>query len=235
MVTKTKRELISRLRNSLNEVSTDTHFTNRYLWNVLWSGIKTVIKQDADNARKLYNQAGLWQNICVKMKPVSPILCDCVNIPLDCVLYRSEYQLPKILESSYGFIYRFISSPDLSVKFTLVTPYDYDRKSKIKYNREKYAFIHNGYLWSPNAQFPVLTVSGIFEQDTKSLPEFNCDQLSEEQLGGKCNSILDTPSGVPDYLETSVIRIALEELGASKASPRDELPNQNETQRQVSP
>lgn len=231
----TKRELISRLRSSLNEVNADTHFTNRYLWSELWSAAKTVIKQDADYSRRLYNQAGLWQSICVKMEPVSPILCTCLAIPLDCVLYRSTYKLPKILESSFGFVYRFIASPDLSVKFTLVTPYDYDRKSKIKYNKEKYAFIHDGYLWSPNAQFPLLNLSGIFEDATLNLPEFNCDTPVDTTSDCNCNSLLDTSSGIPDYLETNIMRIALDTLGRSKQTAGDHLINQNENQKEVSP
>lgn len=228
----TKRELISRVRSSLNEVSGDTHFTNRYIWSALWTGIKTIIKQD-DRKRSVYQLSGVWQSICVKMEPVSPIMCTCLKLPLDCVLFRSTYKLPKILESSNGFVYRFISSPDMSIDFTLVTPYDYDKKSKIKYNKQKYAFLHDGYLWTPNAQFPLLLISGLFEDATVNLSHFNCDEIKDES--GGCGSILDTPAGCPDGSESNVIAIALQELGGSKQQSKDEHPNSNESQKQVSP
>lgn len=223
--------MISKVRNALNQVNADTQLTNRYLWSEIWSAAKVVIKQDADNYRKLYNQSGLWQSICVKMKPVSPIMCDCLDLPMDCVLYRSQWALPKILESAQGFVYRFISSPDLSVKFTLVTPYDYDRKSKVKYNREKYVFLHDGYLWAPNAQFPMLTVSGVFE-DYALKPEFNCDAAATTD--SQCASILDTPSGIPDYMEQSVMSIVLKVLYTSLQIQTDALPNANPTEKQIS-
>jgi hypothetical protein len=229
---KTKRELISRLRTSIKEVSADTKFTNRYLWNVIWSAIKLLVKQDADTNRKIYNQSGLWQSICVKMIPVSPILCDCLVLPMDCAVYRSEYRLPAILESANGFVYRFISTPDLSIKFTLVTPFQFDYKSKIRNNREKYVFIHDGYLWSPNSTFGMLILSGVFESDTSKITQFNCNKPVD---GGDCGSILDSEAGVPDYMDRDVIRVALEELGISRQLQADNLPNLNDTQKEVAP
>jgi len=223
-----RNDVISRLRNSIKEVNADTKYTNRYLWNVFWTNARLLLKRESDKER-LYNQSDIWTTICVQMQAVSPLLCDCLKLPMDCVVYRSTYKLPKITEGNYGRIYRFISSADLSTKLTLVTPYQYDLK-KTKYNKEKYVFFHDGYLWAPDTKWSNLIISAVFEEEITK--QFKCD--CEESTQDNCGSLLYLNASVPDFLIQPGIEMALKELGMSKQIPTDELGNTNANEKQIS-
>lgn len=225
----TRQEVIARLRNSIKEVNADTKYTNRYLWNVFWTNALILLKQESDKNR-LYNQAAIWETICVKMDKVSPLLCDCLKLPMDCVVYRSRFKVPKISEGYYGRIYRFISSADLSNKITLVTPYQYELKQS-KYNKEKYGFFHDGYFWTPNTKWSHIIISAIFEEEISK--EFKCD-CDDETTTDTCGSLLYLNASVPEYLIQPAIQMALQELGMSKTLPQDELPNSNTNEKQIS-
>jgi hypothetical protein len=224
----TRAEVISRLRNSLNEVTGDSRFSNRYLWNVFLTASKDLIKQDADRGR-IYSQANIWDTICIKMEPVSSSLCDCICFPGECTVYRSKDKLPKFVESTDGFIYRFIGTPDLSKTFTLVSPFQYSVKRDIKYNKEKYVFLHNGYVFTPSHTYPQLLISGIFEGDTNM---FKCD--GSEASVGHCYHALAQNISLNDYLVRTAIGMSLQELMGSKQIPKDELTNDNTNQKEIS-
>ncbi len=225
----TRREVVSRLRNTIKEITSDSKYSNRYLWNAFWTAARLLIKRDADNDRRIYKTSNIWKAICVGMEPVSPILCDCISIPLDCTIYKSTFKLPKILESSYGWLTRLISSPDNSRRITLVTPYEFQIKTQIRYNKELYAFAHEGYIWT-NAPFPKVIMSIIPDGNIKN---FSCsdDANSSE---GSCDSLMDTDTGVPDYLLDGSIKTALQEIGVFVSRPTDNVPNNSESQREQS-
>ncbi len=224
----TRKQIVSRLRNSIKEVGSDSPFTNRYLWNVFRTKSQILLKQESERSR-LYNQSDIWKTICVPMDSVSPILCTCLALPMDCVVYRSRFKLPLILEGAFGKLYRFISSPDLSIKMVLVTPYQYSLK-QTKYNREKYVFIHDGYLWAPNTSWPYILLSAIFEGEIGK--EFKCGDDTETTTD--CGSLLYVESGVPDWLVEPAIQMALQELGSSTQLVPDENPNTNPNEKQIS-
>lgn len=222
----TRSEVISRLRNSIKEVTSDSKFTNRYLWNVFWTKAQLLLQRESDRAR-LYNQSDVWQTICVKMDKVSPLLCDCLQLPMDCVVYRSRFKIPKIIEGTFGKLYRFISSADLSNFIILVTPYQYSLK-QTKYSKEKYAFIHDGYLWAPNTKWSHLIISAIFGEEINN--EFKCD--CDESTTDNCSSLLYLNAGLPEWLIDPAITMALQELGVPKQIPSDNLPNTNDNEKQ---
>lgn len=223
----TRSEVISRLRNSIKEVSSDSKFTNRYLWNVFWTNSQLLLQRESDRAR-LYNQSDIFETICIKMDKVSPLLCDCLSLPVDCVVYRSRFRLPKIIEGSFGKIYRFISSVDMSNFIILVTPYQYQLKAT-KYNTEKYAFIHDGYLFAPNTKWSNLIISALFAEEIPK--EFKCD--CEDSSTDSCGSLLYLGSSIPEWLVAPCIQMSLQELGVPKQIPQDELSNANSNEKQI--
>ena len=62
----------------------------------------------------------------------------------------------------------------------------------------------------------------MFEEDIPK--DFKCD---EEVTTGNCGSLLHLTCSLPDYLIQPAIQMSLQELGASKAVPADELDNAN--------
>lgn len=225
----TRRTIVSRLRGSIKEVAADTKYSNRYLWNVFFTASNKLFKEDADRGR-IYSQSNPWESICIEMEPVSSLFCNCIYLPYNCTVYRSKLKLPRIIESSTGFIYRLIATPDLSQQFTLTTPYLYSVKSKIKYNKEKYAFFYDGYLYTPDHTFPSLAIAGLFQEDTS---KFNCNNDCESD-SGTCGSGLNVSVSLNDYLIDACIKIALAEILPAVQKTQDEIANNNDTQKAVS-
>lgn len=216
----TRQEIVARLRNSIKEVNADTEYTNRYLWNVFWTNARTLLKQESDRGR-LYNQSDIWQTVCVLMDPVSPLLCDCIKVPMDCVVYRSRFKLPPAVEGNFGRLYQFLSSPDLSQKIIIVNPFQFSFKNT-KYNKEKYAFIHDDYLWT-KVSWPYLIFKFLPDGDIPK--EFECD--CEDTSNVECGSLLYKDVNLSNWLIQPAISMALTELGYSKQMVADELSNTN--------
>ena len=224
----TRGTIIARLRTALKEVTADSMYSNRALWNEFISTAKVLIKRDADNERKLYKTQEAWQKICISMEQVSPVLCGCLNLPVQNYIYRSMFKIPKLVESSTGALVQFISSVDNSTSLTLVTPSEFQIKTNLRYSGGKYAFLFDGYLWT-NTSYPKLLVSGIFEGDTSSFK--SCEE-SEGTLD--CYSLMDAPSGVPSYLEQPAITMVLSVLLPTLNKPTDNQVNSSESQREAS-
>lgn len=218
----TRRQLIGRVRNNLKEVTADTQFTNRYIWRTIWSVAKLVIERNARD-RRLYSNSSFWTTVCVDMEPVSPILCDCLSLPMDCVMYRSKDKIMSLLETTQGPLTRFISSADLSQRLLVTTPIQYEIKRSLRFKRENYVFFHNGYLWTSDVSWPKILISGI--PADSSVAE-SC--LTENE--GECISILDLDSAIPDFLEEDIIRNATQDLLTPKQIVKDETPNVNTSQ-----
>lgn len=217
-------QIVSRLRGAINEYNDDSNFSNRRLWNTFYTFANQMIKQDADNG-KLYNSPEIWKPICVEMEPVSSLYCDCVHLPYDCTVYRSRYKLPNIISGSNGPIYRWLSTIDLGRHFTMVTPYEYSQKSKIRYNKTRYAFIHNGYLYTPDHTYGFLSFSAMFDGD---ISEFLCDTTGIEiDTDNLCTTKFNEVVQIPTYIQDACIKAALSELLPSTQIPSDEVTNVN--------
>ncbi len=236
-------EVVARLRNSIKEVTDDSVYSNRYLWSTYLTALKQLIKQDSV-AGKIYATSDVWSPICVELEPVNSLYCNCFCLPYDKQVYRSTRKLPKFLESTDGIVYRWLATPDMSRTFVIVSPFQYQQKSKIKFNRERYAFLHDGYLYTPNHEFPLLSLSAFFEGDVS---DFQCEgqtstvpdpslptELVVETLG-ECAKMLYAKASIPDYLEDAAIKMARSELLPLTQVRTDEHPNANNVQRDVSP
>lgn len=226
--------IVSRIRGTIKETTDDSVYSNRTLWYTFFTYAKQLIKESADKGQ-IYDMSNIWETICIEMEPVSSLYCNCQFLPYDCIVYRSKLKLPVFMESGDGFIYRWIATPDLSQDFVLVTPYQYHNKSRIKYNREKYAFIHDGYLYTPKHTFPIISMSALFPE---SINDFLCGKSKDEldkSSNTTCNSRLDKKIQLPDHLEYAAIKMTLSELIPSIQIPFDENPNSNTNQKEVSP
>lgn len=213
----TNRELISRVRNTVKEHSVDSVLTNKHIYNMLLTNASLLIKREADK-KSIYMMSNIWQSLCLEMIPVSSITCTCIKFPTLCTIYRSKVKLPKFFELVSGFLYKSITSIDNSTSFTLTTPYQYEVKKKVKYNKEKYAFIEDGYLYTPNAEFPLVKIVGFFTELVK-------DCTSESK---NCSN-LGATFPCPDYLIQPVVDLTLRELGGFKQIPFDHIENKNTT------
>lgn len=232
-IMKTKGQLISTLRSRLKEVTADSMYPNRYLWSEIQSAFFVLLKRESYSKSTLYQMSELWQNICMPMVPVSSILCDCLTLKTPCVLYRSAFKIPKGSEDAEGITYRFLSSPDNSVHLTIVSPFTFQVKSNLRFNQGKYAFVHDGYLWT-NQSYPYLLFSAIFSDDISA---FKCSEqpvTDGNENKNKCKSRLDEVSSIPGHLELATLDLAFERIGRLVNKMTDNIVNSSESQREIS-
>lgn len=205
----TVNELIGIIRGTFKLYSDDRLLTDRYIFYTAWSTAKALMKADADKTKKIYNVSNIWKNEYLEMEEVSTIEDCYLDIPVTCTLYRSKNKLKRLVETANGWFYKQISSVDNTKFFYLVNAADFAVKTKIKYNKDNYVFVHNDYLYT-NIEWDVIKVSGIYE-DLRP-----CDP---------CESFYDLLFPLPSYLEEICISTVIQKLTIASGINPDEIAN----------
>lgn len=195
----TKGEAIYRLRSSIKEVSRDSRYSNRHLWNLLWTTAKKLMLRDKN---KLSNQ-NIFTRFEFKTEEVN-LLTSCV--PIDCNVCRIK--LPDTVESKEGLVYQYIGPPDFSKNFKVVSPQTFRTLLGTRNPSKYYGFIDSGYLYLSKC-YPC--VIGLMLTDEIT----GCSQL---------NSLAPIPGYVFDY----IIKEGIQELAPALTKPADIVANKND-------
>lgn len=204
-------EFISTIRNNLKLLSEDRIIYDRFIFFTGWSAAKTLMKRDADQTRKIYNTSNIWTIKYLDMIEVSTIE-ECNLFDIDCTIYRSKDKISKLVETSFGWLYKSITSIDGKTRFFLVNQTDFNNKIQIKYNKDKYVFIYNDYLYT-NVEWDILKIEGIFEDLTP------CET---------CKSMYDVYFPLPSYLEDACISMTTQKVIQAIQIPSDNIINKED-------
>lgn len=196
------KDIVSRIRNSSKEVTGDSVLRNRHIYNAFYTNALLLLEKDKRNLTKQEN----FKTVSLETEEVNLLENSCV--PLDCMGCRVK--LPKITSNKNGLVYRYISSPDKSILYKLTTPLSFQRKTKIKNNLQKYAFVDGDYLYLSEC-LPCIEIS--------YLPDAMDDT-------GICK-ILEEDVPFPDYLIDMAIKNALTELGIFIQKSQDHTTNKS--------
>lgn len=198
---------VSRLRNVLKAVKEDSFITDRFLYSMILKYGKMLIRRQ-DNENKIKNVRSLFKTIpCVALDEVSKIEACCTGITTNCTIMRTHDKLPKIIEGSFGPLIRGVSSIDDSVYLNPTSPQLYvsiANSTNFKYNKTKYYWFRDGYIYVPNVLWEALNIEALWEDDVTYL---QCD------FDNKCTPIQDNPSAIPDYMYAEIEMMILKELG----------------------
>lgn len=203
----TKREIVSRLRQDLNEHFSDSVLFNRHLWNAFWTASRVLVQREADN-NKLKDQSRNFKTYNLDTEDVNLYEGTCV--PLECIACRAK--VPKLMVSKNGPIYGFIGSPDMHTSYTVVSPLEYAIKTKITGTKAKFAFIEGDYLYFSKCLSCVKLV-GIPDGD-------------DDADGASC-SVMDDSVAISDYLIEGSLAMAKQSLTVVLQKPYDHVANKN--------
>lgn len=205
----TKREAIYRIINILKEHVSDTKLSKRLIWNIIQSSKNLIIDRDLRD-KKLYRQAGNIKTICVEMEKISSNLCNCVELPSNCYVYRSKKKLPKMFSSMLGpFIYN-IRTIDGNKEIIYTSARSAVSSSKIRNINNSYAFIENDYLYLTKDSYEMVALTSIFDEN---IDDWVCNKDNSQNVNNnKCKKFLDEDFGVPDRLWDSIFKMTEEEL-----------------------
>jgi hypothetical protein len=208
-------ESISRVRNLVKAAKQDAFMTDRFIYSLIVKYAKLLIKrQDQLNVRLKF--ASLFRTLpCVELIETDRVEACCGSLPDTCKVMRTREKIPVPFEGAYGPFIRTVSSIDGSVEVYRTQPAQYTSITKttaFKYNKQKYYWYMNGYLYLPNIEWESLLLEGIFEQD---IAIFTCNSEAV------CKIRQDEVLGIPDDLFAEIEQNVMAQLMGSIQVPVD--------------
>lgn len=209
-------ELTNRLRNQMKSTRQDAFLTDRYLYSMAMKHAKLFLRRE-DGLSKILRFRSAFQPLnLVKLIDVDPAELQCRCIDTGCRIKRTEERLPKVFEGYNGPLIRTVSSIDHSEICMVTSMPMWEQMSKqgtFKYNRTKYYWFLDGYLYLPNVEWEAIRVEALFEDDIST---FNCDTKDD------CLYRQDSSVGIPEYLFSEIEALVIRDLSLLLQVPSDQ-------------
>lgn len=210
-------ETVSRVRNVVKGVKQDAFLTDRFLYSLILKYARLYIKRQ-DDTLKIARMDSMFTSVCFELIEVDKVECGCGGIESNCTFMRSKDKLPSIMEGSLGPIIRAVSSVDISHELFKTYPSIYtamSRSSNFKYNKRKFYWIINGYIYIPGVEWEAVRLEAMWNDDIAYL-----------QCGDKnCQTRQQQPSNIPDFLFAEIEQQVLNELGMTMKIPGETTQN----------
>jgi len=208
-------DTISRVRNVLKAVKEDPFLTDRFIYSMITKYAKMMIKR-LDDQDKIKKFQSLFQVLpCVELVEVSRIEACCPGIKTNCIIKRTKEKVPTLLEGTYGPLFRSVTSIDGSVEMFKTYPATFTAMtgtSTFKYNKTKYFWYLDGYMYFPNIEWDAVRVEGLFDGD---IAPYLCDTKEI------CEPIQNQTVNFPEYLFAEIEQMVIKEILTSGQVPSD--------------
>ena len=193
MAKNTINDVVSRIRAQLKAIRQDSFITDRMLYTFVLKSAKFLMKRE-DSKNKLMAFSGVVQIMdYVELIDVDKVEACCTGIKSNCKIKRTKDKLPVFLQGYFGPLIRTIASLDGSEELQPILPTIYSNLSKsknFKFNKTKYYWYIDDYIYFPNLEWDAVRIEGIFEDDISA---WTCAEDS-------CVVRQDQTFNVPDYL-----------------------------------
>jgi hypothetical protein len=168
MAKNTINDIVSRIRVQLKAVRQDSFMTDRMVYTFVLKNAKFLMKRE-DSKNKLMAFSSVIQTMdFVELIEVDRVEACCTGVRSDCTIKRTKEKLPIFLEGYFGPLIRTIASLDGSEELQPILPTTYSNLSQSKnfrFNKTKYYWFIDDYLYFPNLQWDAVRIEGIFEDD----------------------------------------------------------------------
>jgi len=208
-------EAISRVRNVVKAVKEDPFITDRFIFSLIIKNAKFLMKQEDAFNKLMKFQSFFKEPPCLELIEVDKIEA-CCDIQSGIKIMRTKDKLPDLMEASFGPLIRSVTSIDGSTEVYRTYPLLYKGMSKtsgFRFNKQKYYWYINGYLYFPNIPWEAIKMEGIFEDD---LSYFTCTSCEE-----KCTPRQLQSFQIPDYLFAQIEQNVIKELTITLQVPAD--------------
>jgi hypothetical protein len=193
MAKNTIGDVVSRIRNQMKAVKQDAFMTDRMIYTFVLKNAKFLMKRE-DSKNKLMAFSAVIQTMdMVELIEVDKVEACCTGIRSNCKIKRTKDKLPVFLEGYFGPLIRTIASLDGSEELQPVLPTIYSgiaNSKNFKYNKTKYYWFIDDYIYFPNLEWDAVRIEGIFEDDISA---WTCEE-------DECRIRQDQSFNVPDYL-----------------------------------
>lgn len=210
-------ESISRIRNILKAVKEDSFLTDRLIYSLIMKYAKTLMQRDLKLVNLFKNSSLFKEDPCVVLIDVDRVDACCIDINTGCTFKRSKDKLPTITNLSNGPVIRAVSTLDYSVQVHKTEPSLYANMTKIpsfKYNKRKYYWFIDGYLYIPDVDWEGVRVQAMFEEIINK----NLCGIDEKNI---CIPEQERDINIPDYLFSEIENLARQEFLTAGHIPSD--------------
>jgi hypothetical protein len=148
----------------------------------------------------------------IELIDVDKVEAGCVGVYSGCYFKRSKEKIPSILNGMFGPIIRTVSSIDGTIELYRTEPGTWVSMTKtttFKYNKNRYFWYLNGYLYFPNIDWDAVRMEAIFEGTVET-----CDT-------DQCLVRQDQNMAAPEYLFAEAEQFAIKELTTMMQIPQD--------------
>lgn len=209
-------EAVSRVRNLVKGVKQEAiSISDRFLHSLIMKHAKFLMRRQ-DNLNRIMKFASAWQPLnFVELIEVDKAEAGCQCITTGCTIKRTKERLPKMIEGHWGPLIRSVSSLDQSEHMVPTFPTVWEHVSKqknFKYNKTKYYWYFDGYLYFPNIDWDAVKMEGVFEGDISA---YNCD------LEDNCVSKQDMTINIPEFLFSEIEQMVMKDLSFIMQVPAD--------------
>jgi hypothetical protein len=186
-------DVISRIRNTIKATRQDSFVTDRIIYSFIIKHAKWLMKRE-DGKNKLMGFSSVMQTMdFVELVEVDKVEACCTGIKSNCTIKRTKDKLPIFMQGYYGPLIRTISSIDGSEEMQPIVPSSYlpiINSTSSRFNKTKYFWFLNDYIYFPNLEWDAVRIEGIFEDD---ISKWTCEE-------DNCKLRQDDSFNVPDYL-----------------------------------
>lgn len=186
-------DVISRIRTQVKAVRQDAFLTDRAIFAFVLKHSKWLLKRE-DGKSQLLSYSGVVQTLdFVELIEIDKVEACCTGLSSDCTIKRTKEKMPLFMQGFNGPLIRSTTSIDGSEELSSTNPSSYLAISKSKnfrFNKSKYYWYLNDYLYFPNLDWDAVRIEGIFEEDISG---FTC-------AADSCIQRTDQTFNVPDYL-----------------------------------
>jgi hypothetical protein len=203
MAKNTIGDVVSRLRNQMKAVKQESFMTDRMIYTFVLKIAKFLMKRE-DGKMKLLSFSGVIQTMdFVELIEIDKVEACCTGISSNCTIKRTKDKLPIFLQGYFGPLIRTIASLDGSEELQPILPTTYlsiSKSKNFKYNKTKYYWFIDDYIYFPDLEWEAVRIEGIFEDDISA---WTCN---EDDCIVKQNQSFNVPDYLLAELEAQVFR-----------------------------
>lgn len=202
-------ESISRIRNSMKAVKEEVFITDRIIYSLLSKYSKALIERD-NKINNIFKNSSLFKELpYVELIDVDSVDNCFSNFSTGCKIKRSRNKLPEFSKVKGTIAIKYVATLDKSIRLLEINPSRYSTiqsSSSYKYNKSKYYWISNGYIYVPDVQWDAICMSAIFDGDVS---DWQCDTEGKENY---CETRQENEFLIPEHLIAECEQMTLSEL-----------------------
>lgn len=211
--------VISRIRSQVKAEVQDAFVTDRQVYSLIQKHAQLFIRRQ-DSTNKLMKFNSIWKTLpFVQLIEVDKVEADCTGIKSNCTIMRTKDKLPNMLEGYWGPLIRTVSSIDGSISLKSTHPGTYvsiSNSTNYRYNKQKYFWYLNGYLYFPDIVWEAVKIEGVFDDD---ISDWLCDKTET------CKPRYEQTINIPEFLFSEIEQQVLANMIGTIQIPQEDSDN----------